>query len=65
MPSQRGFDLVRRLPPSTDIDAPLEDSRVMELLDDIERESTPERLLTLARKLQEQLLVRKQRDRPH
>lgn len=38
---------------------------MVELLDQIERENTPERLLTLARQLQEQLFMRRQRERPN
>jgi hypothetical protein len=35
-----------------------------QLLEDIEQEETPERLLKLARELQQQLSLRKQRETP-
>jgi hypothetical protein len=38
------------------------DGKLADLLDDIEQEETPERLLKLARELQQQLMLRKQRE---
>ncbi|MDI6027519.1 hypothetical protein QBK99_15100 [Corticibacterium sp. UT-5YL-CI-8] len=49
----------------SDLDLPINESRLSELLDDIEQEETPERLLTLARELQRRLLMKKQRDNPN
>jgi hypothetical protein len=40
-------------------------AKFKELLDEIEHEHTPERLLRLARELQEQLAQRRQRQSPH
>jgi hypothetical protein len=41
------------------------DADLTKLLHEIEREETPEQLLTLARQLQEKLLLRKQRQGPN
>jgi hypothetical protein len=57
--------LVRRRSTSAEIDTPHEDGSVIDQLDEIERENTPERLLSLARELEEKLLVRRQRERPN
>jgi hypothetical protein len=56
--------LAKRHLMSSDLDLLLDDSRLTELLENIEQEDTPERLLTLARELQRQLLIKKQRDKP-
>jgi hypothetical protein len=50
---------------SSDLDSPLNDSRMAELLENIEREETAERLLKLARELQQRLLMMKQREKPN
>ncbi len=58
--------LSKRNPPwieSPDV-APGQDSMLAQLLEDIEQEETPERLLKLARELQQQLSLRKQRETP-
>jgi hypothetical protein len=59
--------LIRRSPIDSDIDLdlPSGDLRLRALLDDIEQEETPERLLKLARELQQQLALRRQRQTPN
>jgi hypothetical protein len=41
------------------------DGKLTDLLDDIEQEVTPERLLKLTRELQQQLTLHKQRQNPN
>jgi hypothetical protein len=54
-----------QIPIAIDLDPLLTDSRLADLLEDIEREETPKRLLELAVKLQHQLVLRKQRQNPN
>jgi hypothetical protein len=58
-----GIGVARRpQSPSTSIDIPAwKDSRLVALLEEIEQEETPERLLKLATELQQQLLLSRQR----
>lgn len=59
--------MARRTPPLSDLSPVGEfpEGKLADLLDDIEQEETPERLLKLARELQHQLLLRKQRENPN
>ena len=52
------------LPLATEV-ALKEDSRLVSLLEDIEQEEVPERLLALARELQRQLSRARQRQKPN
>lgn len=54
--------MVRRSPPPSDLspEAVAFDTKLAGLLDEIMQEDTPEHLLKLARKLQHELLARKQ-----
>lgn len=54
-----------QIPIAIDLDPLLTDSRLADLLEDIEKEETPKRLLELAVKLQHHLVLRKQRQNPN
>jgi len=60
-------NLARRAPPLSGLSPAWagSDGKLADLLDDIQREEAPERLLALARELQRQLILRKQRENPN